>query len=200
MTKPRQRCATGCGESGLGALKVATYGVLASLALVLGWVEALFPLPVPVPGIKLGLGNIVVLYALACLGSRAAFAIMLVKVVASSLLFGNPSIFLYSMAGAVLSLALMTLAIRWKALSLVGVSMVGGVGHMAGQLAVVALVLTPGIAAAYAPVLIVAGLVTGALVGLLCRLVIHATRTSQVVRDRRKQLALAARRSAREKG
>ena len=77
-----------CGR--LSALQVATYGVLAAVALVCGYVESLVPLPVPVPGIKLGLGNVVVLYALVAFGPRPALAIMLAKVCASALLFGNP--------------------------------------------------------------------------------------------------------------
>lgn len=174
------------------AVRVATYGALAALALIFGYLEAMFPLPIPVPGIKLGLGNIVVLYALVCLGERAGFGIMLVKVVASALLFGNPLVFAYSLAGALVSYALMAVALRWQRLSLVGVSMLGGVGHMLGQLIVVSIVLTWRIAFFYLPVLVVAGLVTGAIVGILCRLTIRATRNSAVIRDQRKRLAAAA--------
>jgi heptaprenyl diphosphate synthase len=174
------------------AVRVATYGALAALALIFGYLEALFPLPIPVPGIKLGLGNIVVLYALVCLGERAGFGIMLVKVVASALLFGNPLVFAYSLGGALVSFALMAVALRWQRLSLVGVSMIGGVGHMLGQLIVVSVVLTWRIALFYLPILVVAGLVTGAIVGILCRLTIRATRNSAVIRDQRKRLAAAA--------
>lgn len=202
MTKPQQsssvdgrdgRSSSHRTGQGLSALQVATYGVLAALALILGYIEALFPLPIAIPGIKLGLGNIVVLYTLATMGVRPGFAIMLVKVVASALLFGNPSVFLYSLAGALLSFVAMALAIRWRRLSLIGVSMIGGVCHMFGQLLVVAIVLTWSIAAFYMPVLIVAGLITGALIGFLCRLIIRATRNSAILREQRKRIVRSAR-------
>ena len=173
----------------MGALQVATYGVLAGLALVCGYVESLVPLPVPIPGIKLGLGNIVVLFALVALGVRPALVIMLVKVCASALLFGNPTVFAYSLAGGVLSFAAMALASRVCALSVPGLSMAGGVFHMVGQMAIVAAVLTPQIALAYLPVLLVAGLVSGLVVGYLCRLVLRATASTNIVRARRRQLA-----------
>lgn len=173
----------------MGATQVATYGVLAGLALVCGWVESLVPPPVPVPGIKLGLGNIVVLYALVVFGARPAGVIMLVKVCASALLFGNPTVFAYSLAGGVLSWAAMALASRWRALSVPGLSMVGGVFHMVGQMAVVALVLTPRIALAYLPVLLVAGVTSGLVVGYLCRLVLRATASTGIVRAQRRRLA-----------
>ncbi|MEE8717588.1 MAG: Gx transporter family protein [Coriobacteriales bacterium] len=174
------------------ALRVATYGVLAALALIFGYLEALLPLPIPVPGIKLGLGNVVVLYALTCLGEGPGLAVMVVKVVASSLLFGSPTVFMYSFAGALASFAVMSLALRWSRLSLLGVSMLGGVAHMLGQLVVVGVVLTWQVAAFYLPVLVVAGLASGAVVGILCRLAIRATRNSAVLRDQRKRMRAAA--------
>ena len=182
-------------RAGGAALRVATYGVLASLALVFGWVETFVPAPVPVPGVKLGRGNFVVLYCLEALGARAAVVVMLVKVMASALLFGNPTVFAYSLAGGVVSLAAMVVALRTRAFSVVGVSVVGGVFHMAGQLAVVAVVLTPQVGLAYLPVLLVRGIVTGVVVGLSCRAVLAATASSSVLRERRKQVVLAARRA-----
>lgn len=181
----------------MSATEVATYGVLAALALVLGYLEALLPLPIPVPGVKLGLANIVVLYALAVMGLVPGLVIMLVKVLASALLFGSPTMLAYSLAGAALSFAAMALAIRARGLSLVGVSVVGGVCHMLGQLIVVGLVLTWPIAALYLPVLVLAGVASGVVVGLLCRLVIHATRSSSVLRAQRKRIVLQAKKGSR---
>ena len=170
------------------AQSVALYGVLAALALVFGYVETFVPAPIPVPGVKLGLGNVVVLYCLEALGARPAVVVMLVKVVASALLFGNPTVFAYSLAGGVVSLAAMVMASRVRAFSVVGVSMVGGVFHMVGQLAVVAMVLTPQVGVAYLPVLLVSGLVTGVVVGAFCRAVLKATASSAVLRARRKDM------------
>ena len=197
----KSRVGDDAGESGggqtvrgggrLSALDVATYGLLAAVALIFGYVEALFPLPIPVPGVKLGLGNVVVLLALAGFGWRPGLAVMLVKVVASALLFGNPSVFAYSLAGALASFAAMWGALHVRRLSLVGVSMVGGVAHMLGQAAVVAAVLAPYVALVYLPVLMVAGLITGLLTGYVCRMVARAVGRSTLFRRRARELAKA---------
>lgn len=173
----------------MSALEVATYGLLAAVALIFGYVEALFPLPLPVPGIKLGLGNIVVLFTLAGFGWRAGLAIALVKVVVSALLFGNPMVLMYSAGGAALSFAAMWVALHWSRLSIVGVSMVGGVFHMVGQLAVVAFTFSPYVALVYLPVLMISGLVTGLLTGYVCRLVIRTTAKSNLFKSRARGLA-----------
>ena len=173
----------------MSALEVATYGLLAAVALIFGYVEALFPLPLPVPGIKLGLGNIVVLFTLAGFGWRAGLAIALVKVVVSALLFGNPMVLMYSAGGAALSFAAMWVAMHWSRLSIVGVSMVGGVFHMVGQLAVVACTFSPYVALVYLPVLMISGLVTGLLTGYVCRLVIRTTAKSNLFKNRARELA-----------
>ena len=173
----------------MSALEVATYGLLAAVALIFGYVEALFPLPLPVPGIKLGLGNIVVLFTLAGFGWRAGLAIAVVKVVVSALLFGNPMVLMYSAGGAALSFVAMWVALHWSRLSIVGVSMVGGVFHMVGQLAVVAFTFSPYVALVYLPVLMISGLVTGLLTGYVCRLVIRTTAKSNLFKSRARELA-----------
>lgn len=173
----------------MSALEVATYGLLAAVALIFGYVEALFPLPLPVPGIKLGLGNIVVLFTLAGFGWRAGLAIAVVKVVVSALLFGNPMVLMYSAGGAALSFVAMWVALHWSRLSIVGVSMVGGVFHMVGQLAVVAFTFSPYVALVYLPVLMISGLVTGLLAGYVCRLVIRTTAKSNLFKSRARELA-----------
>ena len=170
----------------LSAQDVALYGLLAGVALIFGYIEALFPLPVPVPGVKLGLGNIVVLFALLAFGEGPGFAVMVVKVFACSLLFGSPAAFAYSIAGGLASYAAMLAAYRLGRFSVVGVSMVGGVFHMVGQLVAVALVLAPRVALGYGPVLLVAGLAAGALTGCVCRLVVRTTGRSSFFRRRRR--------------
>ena len=121
----------------------ATYGLLTALALVAGYLELLIPLPVNVPGIKLGLGNAVVLFALVRMGARPAFYVMLAKVVCSMLLFSTPQMMAFSLGGGMLSWAVMAFAWRFWPFSEVGVSVLGGVAHNAGQLLVVALLLSP---------------------------------------------------------
>ena len=180
------------------ALEVALLGTLVSLALVFGYIEALFPLPVAVPGIKLGLGNVVVLFALVSLGPAPACAVMLVKVTVSSLLFGGPAVLAYSMAGGIASFLGMAAAVRLRPFGIEGVSCVGGVLHMAGQAAVVCLVLSPQAVAGYLPVLLLAGLATGALTGCLCRAVLRAVGRSGPLAQMRRARARDARRKGGE--
>lgn len=186
----------------LSAHDVAALGLLAAVALIFGYIEALFPLPVPIPGVKLGLGNVVVLFALVVFGWRAGLLVMVVKVVASALLFGNPTVFFYSLAGGAASYAAMCAGVRLReaggGLSVVGVSMLGGAFHIAGQLAVVAFVLAPYVALAYLPVLLLVGTATGCLTGYVCRLVVRTVGRSSFFAQRRKRLsALGGRPAAR---
>lgn len=149
--------------------RAARYGALAAMALVAGYLEAMLPLPVGAPGVKLGLGNAVVLFALDRMGERDAFALMLAKVACSIVLFGNPQMLAFSLAGGALSWAAMALARRTGSFSTVSVSVIGGVCHNAGQLAMVALLLSPAVAWTATPVLAVAGVLCGAAVGVLVR-------------------------------
>lgn len=151
------------------ARRWARVGVLAALALVLGYVETFIPLPVPVPGIKLGLGNIAVLVALVMLDWRSAAAVAAIKVLAAGFLFGNPLMMAYSAAGTALAFCAMALLVRIPGLSVVLVAVMGAILHNVGQLAVASLVLGTGLVWATAPVLVIAACVTGALTGAAVR-------------------------------
>jgi len=146
--------------------KVAQYGLLTALALVLSYLESLLP-PLGVPGVKLGLPNLAVVFALYRLGLRDACAISLVRVVLVALLFGNGAALAYSLAGAVLSLAVMGLLRKTGKFSSVGVSVAGGVAHNAGQILVAMALLETARLAWYLPVLWVSGTVAGVLVGIV---------------------------------
>ena len=152
-----------------GARRWARVGVLAALALVLGYVETFIPLPVPVPGVKLGLGNIAVLVALVMLDVRSAAAVAAIKVLAAGFLFGNPLMMAYSAVGTALAFAAMALFSRIPGLSVVFVAIAGAVLHNAGQLAVAALVLGTNLVWASAPVLAIVACATGALTGVAVR-------------------------------
>lgn len=148
------------------ASKVAQYGLITALALVLSYVESLLP-PLGVPGVKLGLPNLAVVFALYRLGFQDACAISLVRVVLVALLFGNGAALAYSIAGAVLSLALMGALKRTGKFSPVGVSVAGGVAHNAGQILVAMAMLETVRLAWYLPVLWISGTVAGVLVGVV---------------------------------
>ena len=143
-------------------------GVTTSLALLLSYVEFLLPpLFVAVPGIKLGLPNVAILFVLYYAGARPAIAVSLIRVVLSSILFGNAMSFAYSIAGAALSLLIMAILKRTDKLSPVGVSVAGAVMHNIGQIIVaVVLLATPQIAY-YMIALTLTGVVSGVFVGIL---------------------------------
>ena len=143
--------------------KIALYGMMTALAFLLSYVETLIPINLGVPGVKLGLA-IVSLYLL---GSGAAAAIALVRIVLVGFTFGNLSMMLYSLAGAAVSLLLMVVFRRLDWFGVTGVSILGGAGHNIGQLIVAALVVENASLFYYLPVLLAAGTAAGALIGLL---------------------------------
>ena len=148
------------------ASKVAQYGLITALALVLSYLESLVP-SLGVPGVKLGLPNIAIVFALYRLGWRDACIISLVRVFLVFLLFGNGAGLAYSLAGAALSLSLMGLLKKTGRFSSVGVSVAGGVAHNAGQILVAMALLETSRLAWYLPVLWVSGTIAGVLVGIV---------------------------------
>ena len=149
------------------AQKVALYGVLIALAMVLSYVEMLIPLPVGIPGVKPGLANLVVFLALYTMTAREAFLISMVRILLVSITFGNGSAFLYSMAGGILSFLVMWSFQKKDFLLPVGVSIAGGIAHNVGQLLMAAVILENGAVFTYFPVLLAAGCITGGIIGFL---------------------------------
>ena len=147
--------------------RVALYGLLIALAFVLSYVETLFPVYLGAPGVKLGLANLVTVIALYGLGVKEAFAINVVRVLLSGFTFGNMSSILFGMAGAVLSLFLMAVCKKLRLFDMTGISIIGGVAHNIGQFLVAAFVTKTFGVLSYLPVLLIAGTVAGALIGLL---------------------------------
>ena len=145
--------------------KIARYGLLIALALALSWLESLLP-PLGVPGVKLGLPNLVIVFALYRLGLRDAWCLSVVRVLLASVLFGSGVSLAYSAAGAVLSLSVMGLLKKTDKFSPVGVSVTGGVAHNAGQILVAMALLETARLAWYLPVLWISGTVAGVLIGI----------------------------------
>ncbi len=150
------------------AKTIAQYGLLAALALVLSYLESLVPAFFAVPGMKLGLTNLVVLLALYRMGELPALAINFVRIVLVSLLFGSALSFLFSLAGGLLSWLVMCLLRRSAHFSMLGVSMAGGVAHNVGQILAAMLVLETWQVASYLLALWVSGVAAGLAVGLIC--------------------------------
>ena len=150
--------------------KVAQYGLFAALAILMGYVEMLIPLPLLVPGMKLGLANVIIVIVLYHMDTKSAFFISLVRVLMSGLLFQGFAGLLYSLAGALLSLAVMALLKKTGKVSITGVSVMGGVFHNVGQIIVAAAVVKNIKMAYYLPFLLVTGVVTGFVIGAVARL------------------------------
>lgn len=146
--------------------KLVIMALFTTTALMLSYIESLFPFFFGVPGMKLGLANLAVVIALYCYGWREAFTVNVLRIILSGLLFGNLFSVLFSLGGAFVSFACMAAA-KKMGLSLCGVSMAGGVFHNIGQLVIAAFLVQTIEVGYYAPVLLIAGLATGLVIGVL---------------------------------
>ncbi len=145
--------------------KIAVIGVLTSMAIILSYFERM--LPVLIPGVKLGLANIVVVLCLYHLGTKAAFKISLIRVFVIGILFGGMSSILYALSGALLSFLGMIILKQTKLFSIVGVSVIGSSLHVVGQIFVAILVLQHKGLLMYLPILLLSALVSGIFIGVL---------------------------------
>ena len=152
---------------------VARYALLTALAMTLSWLESMIPLPGLLPGMKVGLANLAVVFALYRMSLREAAGISLVRVALVSMTFGNAYSFAYSLAGAALSLAVMAGLKKLDRFSLLGVSIAGGVCHNIGQLLVAIAVLGTARLGWYLPGLLVSGVLAGAAIGAAGGLVVE---------------------------
>lgn len=149
--------------------RVAVFGVFTALALIFSYVELLIPINFGIPGAKLGLANLVIIIVLYKTDWKEALLLSVVRIVLAGFLFGNLFGILYRLAGGILSLAVMALLKRSGAFSIIGVSMAGGVSHNVGQLIMAMLVVETYAVGYYLPVLLIAGLITGTLIGIAGR-------------------------------
>lgn len=151
------------------AKKVAMSGMLVALAMIFSYVEAIIPFSVGIPGIKLGLANLVILGCLYLMNPFHVLMILIVRIVLSGFLFGNLSVIIYSLAGGLLSFAVMFAFKRIKFFSILGVSIIGGVTHNVGQIVVAIIVVENLSILAYLPVLLISGSMAGAVIGLISK-------------------------------
>lgn len=154
-------------KKGNRSRQVAVFGMAVALAMILGYVELLIPISVGIPGVKLGLANLVTMICLYQMGEREAAAVSLARILLVGFTFGNMSSLLYSLAGGIVSFLCMLLAKRSGRFGKTGVSVVGGVTHNLGQLAVAAFVVENAAVFWYFPVLLFAGTLTGLAIGIL---------------------------------
>lgn len=154
------------------AKNAALFGLMIALAFTLGYLESLIPVNLGIPGVKLGIANIVVLTSIYVLGEKKAFVIAVIRILLAGLTFGNTYSLIYSLCGGLFSFAVMCLMKRTK-LSTTGVSISGGVSHNIGQILAAAFLMGTTKIVYYLPILLVAGVVTGTLIGLVSSLIIN---------------------------
>ena len=153
--------------------KLTIMALTTAIALVLSFIESQIPACVAVPGVKIGLPNIAIVYALYRLGWKEAAVISMTRVVLVSLLFGSAASFLYSFAGAMLSLAGMTLLKKTGKFTEIVVSVAGGVLHNIGQIAMASFILETDVLRYYLPFLLISGILAGVAVGLVSGILIR---------------------------
>ena len=156
--------------------KMTILALSITLALILSYVESLIPPLAAIPGVKVGLPNIVVVFVLYKLGWKEALGISFLRVILVSMLFGTGASFLYSAAGAILSFTGMILLKKSGLFSHIAVSVAGGVLHNVGQIAMACLILQTDVLRFYLPVLILSGVIAGIAVGILSSLMVSRIR------------------------
>ncbi len=161
--------------------KVPYFGMMTALSLILSYVESLIPIQFGVPGIKLGLANLIVVIVLYMRGFQSALLICISRILLSGFLFGNMFAIFYSLAGGILSLLIMNFLKKKKCFSIIGISIAGGVAHNLGQLFVAMLVVESYKVGFYFPVLMFAGMLTGAFIGGLSAEIIKRVRKISMI-------------------
>lgn len=152
--------------------RVAFLGLFIALAMILSYVESLIPPLVAIQGVKIGLPNLVIMFMLYRVGSREAITVSLIRVVLVSLLFSSAMSMAYGLAGAALSLSGMMLLKKTNLFSCITVSVVGGVLHNIGQIAVAILITGTKQLVLYLPVLLISGVIAGVAIGICAGLLI----------------------------
>lgn len=147
--------------------RAAYFGMFTALALIFSYIETLIPISVGIPGVKLGLANLVIVIALYKIPIKEVYLLSVVRVLLAGVLFGNYFSIIYSLAGGLLSLTVMAFIKKRDDFSVMGVSIAGGVFHNIGQLIVAMVVVETFSISYYVPVLLVSGTVTGLFIGII---------------------------------
>ena len=166
--------------------RLTILAVLASQAIVLSVVESWIPVSIGVPGVKLGLANIITLVMLNFFPVADALIVVFVRCALASLFSGGPVIFLFSISGGILSMLVMWLILRLlkRWFSLVGISIAGSVTHNIAQIGVACLIMSDISVAGYLPVLRISGIIMGLFVGLCSSLLVKELRKRNIISER----------------
>lgn len=143
------------------------FGMFTALALIFSYVESLIPFHIGIPGVKLGLANLVIVISMYKMEKRQVYLLSITRVVLAGFMFGNLFSIIYSLAGSLLSLRVMYMLKRNGKFSILGISMAGGVFHNIGQLIVAIMVLQSLNLIYYVSVLLISGVITGIIIGII---------------------------------
>lgn len=164
---------------------LALCAVMIALALVFSYVERLIPVTPSIPGIKLGLSNLVILCAIYLLGPKYALAISVARIFLAGFMFGTMTTIIYSLAGGLLSFLIMVLLYCLTKMSPIAISCIGGICHNIGQIIVAMIIYENLILGYYLPILMVVGFITGLVIGIVTGLLLPTLRKSLRATDRR---------------
>ena len=153
--------------------RLTTLAVCVAAAMILSFIESQIPSFIPIPGVKLGLANAATLFVIYKFGAREGAFVSAVRVSLSSILFGSVSSFLYAAAGAALSFGIMLLLKRTEKFSITAISITGGVTHNIAQILVSMLILQTEVVIFYLPALLISGIATGAVIGIISALLVE---------------------------
>lgn len=149
--------------------KLTKMAMLVALAMIFSYVESLIPINFEIPGMKLGVANLVTVVGLYFLELPEVFLVVVMRILLTGFLFGNGMSIIYSLAGGILSLLMMVVIKRINGFSVIGVSIIGGVSHNIGQIIVASIVVENLKLVYYLPALLIAGAVTGFIMGILSK-------------------------------
>lgn len=153
--------------------KISYLGFFLSIALICSYIESLIPFSIGIPGIKLGLTNIVVVMMMYVVGDKEALLVSILRMILVGFMFGNAFSIVYSLSGGLLSFLIMFLLKKTNRLHYITVSIYGGVFHNIGQIIMASLIVENYKVTYYIPVLIVAGVITGTIIGIVSSEVIY---------------------------
>ncbi|HBA97846.1 MAG TPA: heptaprenyl diphosphate synthase [Lachnospiraceae bacterium] len=159
---------------------IARIGMMVAVAFVLSYIESMLPLNFGVPGIKAGFSNIVVIFALFSFSPVTTFGIAVVRIILCGITFGSLSGMLYSLAGGILSFLVMLVLKKTQKFSIYGISVAGGVFHNIGQIFVAMAVLQSSLLLYYLPFLVLAGIIAGAVVGIIGAILVKRLRHTDI--------------------
>lgn len=162
--------------------KIAIIAIFITLALVISYVDSLIPLAIMVPGIKIGLANIVIILSLYMIGEKETILISTIRVILSSLLFGTMLTFAYSMTGAILSFIIMVILKKKTTLATMTISIIGAVSHNIGQIIMAVIIMSTKEIIYYLPILMITGVISGTIIGILSSLLIQFTKKNQILK------------------